>query len=79
MPAAARRARFARRVGALFDTLRAGRLHRRMDRRRWRQDDPLYRQVLVARQELERLDDLLMRISFIAGPRHPRARRVGPP
>ena len=54
------------------------RLHERMDRRRWRRDDPLYRQVLAARLEVERLDDLLMRISLIAGPRHPRARRVGP-
>jgi hypothetical protein len=35
------------------------------------------RQVFAAREEIERLDDLLMRISFIAGPRHPRARRIG--
>jgi hypothetical protein len=48
-----------------------------MDRRRWRRDDPLYRQILAARLEVERLDDLLVRISLIAGPRHPRARRVG--
>jgi len=37
---------------------------------------PLCRQVLAARLEVERLDDLLMRISLIAGPRHPRARRI---
>ena len=41
------------------------RLHDRMDRRRWRRDDPLYRQVVAARLEVERLDDLLMRISLI--------------
>jgi hypothetical protein len=43
----------------------------------WRRDDPLHRHVLAARLEMERLDDLLLRISLIAGPRHPRARRVG--
>ena len=50
-----------------------------MDRRRWRKDDPLYRQVLTARREVERLDVLLLQISLVAGPRHPRARRVAPP
>lgn len=55
------------------------RLHERMDRRRWCGDDPLYRQVLAARREVERLDELLLQISLVAGPRHPRARRVAPP
>ena len=34
-------------AGAARRVLR--RLHERMDRRRWRRDDPLYRQVLAAR------------------------------
>ena len=50
-----------------------------MDRRRWRKEDPLYQQVLTARREVERLDVLLLQISLVAGPRHPRARRVAPP
>ena len=55
------------------------RLHERMDRRRWWRDDPLYRQVLAARREAERLDVLILRISLIAGPRQPRARPIERP